>query len=427
MLRKNFFMLLLLLCAANSYSANRYWVGSSPYDWSDPSNWSNFSGGPGGYSVPGINDVAVYDRGDISRCTIDVSISIGAIVMQPTYSGSITVDNGMNITIADFTQFSGTFQNGTGNVLVTGAFDLFGGTFLSSGDVDVVGGPSPTVNMSMNFESPAEPYESMPYRDPDPNDPGNGCLPGETWNEYYKFNVCIAPTVPVDHYAIERSSTHARSGNSSLRCFLKATPLNFWPIGEATHRAELALHHRAPINRYPEEGDEFWYGISYLFPTDFVFAPENIATDIRFMIGQWHHGGSGSPMLSLEVIGDEIIIQRKGGSTSNTSSYDPEFVATIQKGQWIDLVVRVKWSKNNGLVEIWSNDQQVYNESNIQTIYSDMDNGGGFKFGIYYWRWKYQQSVQNSLNAGIPYREIFIDEMAEYQGANGYSIVDPGN
>lgn len=64
--------------------------------------------------------------------------------------------------------------------------------------------------------------------------------------------------------------------------------------------------------------------------------------------------------------------------------------------------------------------------NNIQTIYNNINNGGGYKIGLYYWRWKEKQSVQNSLNAGINYREIFVDEVKEYHGTNGYSIVAPG-
>jgi hypothetical protein len=35
------------------------------------------------------------------------------------------------------------------------------------------------------------------------------------------------------------------------------------------------------------------------------------------------------------------------------------------------------------------------------------------------------QSVQNSLNAGITYREIFIDEVREYHGPQGFDVVSP--
>ncbi|NND33786.1 MAG: hypothetical protein HKN76_14445, partial [Saprospiraceae bacterium] len=95
----------------------------------------------------------------------------------------------------------------------------------------------------LGFETSAEPYETMPPREPDPNGTGNGCMGGESWNEFYKFNVCVSPTSPLSDYALERSSQYARHGGSSLRCFLRPTDIADWPLGEATHRAELAPHH----------------------------------------------------------------------------------------------------------------------------------------------------------------------------------------
>ena len=278
----------------------------------------------------------------------------------------------------------------------------------------------------LGFESSAEPYETMPPREPDPNGTGNGCMGGEAWNEYYKFNVCVSPTSPLSDYALERSSQYARYGGTSLRCYLKPTDLNSWPQGEATHRAELAPHHNSPVPRYPLEGEEMWYGISYFFPSDFVFAPSAIENDIRFIIAQWQHGSPGSPIIALEVMGDNIVLQRQGGQSENPTWYNPESIATIQRGQWMDIVIQAQWSKNNGLVNIWVNGNLTYAKSNIQTIYSNLNNGGGFKIGLYYWRWKYMQSVINSLNAGITYREIFIDEVREYHGTEGYTAVAPG-
>ena len=291
------------------------------------------------------------------------------------------------------------------------------GLFLSNSGVP---------DIQMGFEGSTEPYETMDDRDPDPNDSGNGCMYGKTWNPYYKFNVCIAPTVPTDHYAIEPSNAVARSGLNSLRFYLQPTPESLWPLGEATHRAELAPHHNSPIDRYPLEGEEFWYGLSYYFPSNFKFAPQSIANDIRFMISQWQHGSSGSPILSLEVIGDELYLQRKSGSSNNIDSYPPDAIATIQRGKWIDIVVRVVWSKTNGLAQAWVDGELSYDKSNIQTIYHNLNNGGGLKFGLYYWRWKELQSVQNTFDAGITYREIFIDEVHEYHGTNGYDVVAPG-
>jgi len=288
--------------------------------------------------------------------------------------------------------------------------------------------PSNTANIYMGFESSAEPMQQMADREPDPTGAGNGCGEGESWNSFYKYNVCVATTCPLSDMALERSSQYARKGSTSLRCYLKPTPLNNWPNGsggEATHRAELAPHHNSPIPRYPLEGEEMWYGISYFFPNDFVFAPQNIANDIRFIIAQWQHGSPGSPVIALEVMGDKVVLQRQTGQSENSNWVDPVEIGTIKKGKWMDFVIRVKWNKSGGKIQIWVNDLLSYDMQNVQTIYSNLNNGGGFKIGLYYWRWKEQSSVQNSLDAGIAYREIFIDEVREYHGVDGYAAVSP--
>ncbi|MCB0688713.1 MAG: polysaccharide lyase, partial [Saprospiraceae bacterium] len=239
-------------------------------------------------------------------------------------------------------------------------------------------------------------------------------------------DVCISPTVEVTDYAIERSTAQQRSGSYSLRYYLKPTPISKWPSsGEATHRAELGPKYNSPVSHYPAEGEEVWYGFSYYFPSDFVFAPQNIENDVRFSIAQWQHGSPGSSIIALEVIGDKIMMQRQTGYSTSSNWLTPDTITAITLGQWMDVILRVKWSKQGGILQCWINGQLKLDLNNVQTIYTDLSNGGGLKPGIYYWRWKDQQSVQNSLNAGINYREIFMDEIRQYKGANGYSSVAP--
>ncbi len=33
-----------------------------PSNWSNPANWSNVSGGPGGFSVPGLGDAVIFNN-----------------------------------------------------------------------------------------------------------------------------------------------------------------------------------------------------------------------------------------------------------------------------------------------------------------------------------------------------------------------------
>ena len=166
--------------------------------------------------------------------------------------------------------------------------------------------------------------------------------------------------------------------------------------------------------------------MSVLFPEDFVFAPSNLESDLRFSIAQWQHGSEGSPIFALEVYGDQIAVARHKGESTSSQWIEPQFIGQIQRGKWLDLVVQIKWSKQDGSIRVWVDGEKKYDHSNIQTVYSNLSNGGGWKLGIYYWRWLEKQNVIRSLDNGIDHREIFIDEVREYLGADGLPVVTPG-
>ncbi|MBK8505593.1 MAG: heparin lyase I family protein [Saprospiraceae bacterium] len=276
-----------------------------------------------------------------------------------------------------------------------------------------------------DFEVNIEPFEKPADRPIDPEDDGNGCLSGTPWNLYWIYNVCISPTVEMNDFSIERTTRFVRSGEHAMRFYLKPTPLDQWPLGEATHRAELAPREKSPFPRYPREGEERWYGFSVLFPEEFVFAPVGFENDLRFMFAQWQHGSEGSPAIALEVHGDKIGVSRSEGVSLDTRFVPPVFIGNITKGKWMDFVLQIKWSKTDGFARVWVNDQLRYEEPEIQTIYNNLDIGGGFKIGIYHWRWKIKESVQNSLAVGITSREIYMDEIREFLGNDAYDVVAP--
>ena len=312
------------------------------------------------------------------------------------------------------------------NPLIIG-FGLFvSGLLCSNCQKDPALAPVQIAPVYLDFERSVEPFQSMPSRSVDPNAENNGCLNPVAWNQYYDFNVCIASTCELSDYAIERSDAYARMGNSSVRFFLKPTPLDKWPLGEASHRAELGPRYNAPVNRYPSVGQERWYGMSILFPKDFVFAPQSLESELRFSFAQWQHGTAGPPTVALEVYGDKIMLARSGGNSMDSEWIEPELLTKIKKGEWIDIVLQVKWSKEDGLIKVWVDDKLVYQEDALQTVYQNLEVGGGYKIGLYYWRWQYQESVKKSLDSGIDHREVFIDEVKEYIGKDGYQVVAAG-
>lgn len=279
----------------------------------------------------------------------------------------------------------------------------------------------------LDFERALEPFQRIPVRPIDPQAENNGCIDPVAWNQYYDFNVCIASTCDMSDYAIERSDAFARLGSHSLRFFLRPTSLDKWPRGEASHRAELGPRINAPVTRYPRVGEERWYGMSVFFPEDFVFAPRDLESEIRFSIAQWQHGTTGSPALALEVYGDKLMLARSSGNSMDTEWNDPMFLTRIERGKWIDVILQVKWEKENGMAKIWVDEQLKLEQEGIATIYENLEVGGAFKIGLYYWRWKDRDSVRKTLDAGINDREIYIDEVREFIGEDGFSAVDAGD
>jgi hypothetical protein len=88
--------------------------------WTNASNWSATSGGPGGASVPGVNDHAIFDgaSGKHGLCFLAAPVTINNLTMNG-YTGTIDL-RGYSITV------NGTGAFGSGNITVTG-----GGTSLT--------------------------------------------------------------------------------------------------------------------------------------------------------------------------------------------------------------------------------------------------------------------------------------------------------
>jgi len=144
---KNTIALFLLcagfLCSSNSYAALRYWVvtGPGPNIWNNTANWSTFSGGPGGSSVPGVLDVAIFVATANGNCTIDIAVNVLGMQIGG-YNGNI-IQNNFALTIGSFgfSQNSGTYTGDAANIDInSGEFILSGGTFISSSGILFIGG-----------------------------------------------------------------------------------------------------------------------------------------------------------------------------------------------------------------------------------------------------------------------------------------------
>ena len=122
----------------------RFWVGST--DWDNNANWSNRSGGPGGFSFPVAGDRAIFDGGGTGNCTLDVAVNVGTIEFKGAadpkgaYTGTFNA-NGQTLTASGLVTLSGgTYQASTNTQTFNGGLTISGGTFTgSSGTVDLNG------------------------------------------------------------------------------------------------------------------------------------------------------------------------------------------------------------------------------------------------------------------------------------------------
>ncbi|HYO57524.1 polysaccharide lyase [Archangium sp.] len=138
------------------------------------------------------------------------------------------------------------------------------------------------------------------------------------------------------------------------------------PIDSSGNRNELLyLDREAP-------GSEFFYKWSTFFPSNFPRSPKwQIFT-------QWHHAGSGgSPPLEFYVVDDQLRL-RVGGSSGKIV-----WRAPLQRAQWNDFVLHVKWSPDPkvGFIELYHGGKRVLPLMKVATQYSGQRNY--LKLGLY--------------------------------------------
>ena len=138
------------------------------------------------------------------------------------------------------------------------------------------------------------------------------------------------------------------------------------PINASGNRNELLYL------GYEPSGSEYFYKWSTLFPSSF---PRSSRWQI---FTQWHHTGlNGSPPLEFYII-DDVIHLRAGGVNGKVV-----YRAPLQRGQWNDYVMRVKWSSNPdvGFVELYHNGKLAMPKTKAVTQFSGQRNY--LKLGLY--------------------------------------------
>ncbi|QDU10893.1 Ig-like domain-containing protein [Gimesia aquarii] len=133
-LRDSLFACILLLTAAffsqtePVYAATVTWDGGgADTNWSTCQNWS-------GDSCPGVADVATFNATSTKNASIDANISVAGLDIQPGYSGTITQNSSMTITVgsSNWNQEGGTFSGGDSTIDINGTFTLSGSSVFTS-------------------------------------------------------------------------------------------------------------------------------------------------------------------------------------------------------------------------------------------------------------------------------------------------------
>ena len=128
-------ILFLIFFYSNSSMAARFWVAAAPSNWNNAANWSNVSGGAGGFSVPGVADDVNFDNNGLANCTIDATVNIKSITVAAGYSGSI-IQGANPITLVNAASFSGgVFTGGSANITIPGVFTISGTAFTSTSTI----------------------------------------------------------------------------------------------------------------------------------------------------------------------------------------------------------------------------------------------------------------------------------------------------
>ena len=122
-------LVFILSLSFQTQAANRFWVSATPSNWNNTANWSNVSGGAGGFSVPVAGDAVTFNNVRRGNCTIDIAVNILSLTINAGYTGTI-IQGAHTIAISNDATFSaGLFLGGSSNITIGGNFTLSGTNF----------------------------------------------------------------------------------------------------------------------------------------------------------------------------------------------------------------------------------------------------------------------------------------------------------
>ena len=133
---------------------------------------------------------------------------------------------------------------------------------------------------------------------------------------------------------------------------------------------------KPPDATYCNEGQEEWWAVSVLFPTDYIFPP---GPEAGIIMDFHHNGADGQANYEIQTIpGIGLRARGFGGSSVDAGKYDaliPDpYGATrnVARNVWYDFVFHARWSSGSeGLMEGWLNGRQ-YQSYRGPTLYAGM-------------------------------------------------------
>lgn len=132
--------------------------------------------------------------------------------------------------------------------------------------------------------------------------------------------------------------TAVHQGHHAARFELRNGDRPRWSAGE---RTEVARYGKAMVT----EGDERWYQFSLRFSRTFP-----AVTGRYLLVMQWHGDTDRPPPMSLSVRGNGQLVL-----AGNAVGAPTKVIGDIARGQWVDYVVHVKFSRTHGWAEVWRN------------------------------------------------------------------------
>ena len=113
----------------STQGVTKYWIASSPANWSNGAKWSATSGGPGGVGMPAANDQAIFDGNGLGTSNIDISVNISTLTTTSAFTGIINTAGNALTWSSGFALSSGTFNASSSMITVDGNAVLSAGVF----------------------------------------------------------------------------------------------------------------------------------------------------------------------------------------------------------------------------------------------------------------------------------------------------------